>query len=408
MKIEYICIIILEYIILIVMTIFNYVAGILFYVVTPALVLWLCRRVSILRNIGPIMLLYAIGMAVGNIFTLPEEMVTLQALLPNIMVPLAIPMMLYGCSFSRSELSLQLKVCISGFLSVVISVVVGYMLFGSSVPEGAAIGGIISGMYTGGTINAAALQTIFHVDSFTFALINSYDIIISFLYFIFLFTVGIPLFRRLYGQKSHDVVMSHDDKIALDAAQLDDTRNPYKSLLSRSGLKELGAIVGTTLAVVALSAAVAIALPESLFMVVFILMLTTLGVALSFVKRIRAMEHSYDVGMYLIYIFSLAISSMADFSKLDIMQGVNLIAFMGFAVCVSLLLHALFCRILKTDADSMVISSVAFINSPPFVPMVAMVMKNRKSLITGLAAGVVGYALGNHLGVIMYEILSRI
>jgi uncharacterized membrane protein len=56
----------------------------------------------------------------------------------------------------------------------------------------------------------------------------------------------------------------------------------------------------------------------------------------------------------------------------------------------------------------MVISSVAFINSPPFVPMVAMVMKNRKSLITGLAAGVVGYALGNHLGVIMYEILSRI
>jgi uncharacterized membrane protein len=202
--------------------------------------------------------------------------------------------------------------------------------------------------------------------------------------------------------------MSEDDKKALDAAQLDDTRNPYKSLLSRSGLKELGAIVGTTLAIVALSAAVAIALPESLFMVVFILMLTTLGVALSFVKRIRAMERSYDVGIYLIYIFSLAISSMADFSKLDIMQGVNLIAFMGFAVCVSLLLHALFCRILKTDADSMVISSVAFINSPPFVPMVAMVMKNRKSLITGLAAGVVGYALGNHLGVIIYEILSRI
>lgn len=388
------------------MTILNYIVALLFYLATPAIVLWFCRRLPLLGKIGPIMVLYAIGMIVGNAFILPSEMLVLQELLPNVMVPLAIPMMLFGCSFSRSELALQFKVCISGFLSVVVAVVGGYLLFGSKVPEGAAVGGIISGMYTGGTINAAALQTIFQIDSFTFTLVNSYDIVISFLYFVFLFSCGIRLFRRLFGEKSHRAEVQDEEFMADSMAEQKSA--PYAGLFTRQGLKELGAIVGVTLGVVALSGGVAFLVPESWFMVVFILMLTTLGVALSFVERVRNMERSYDIGMYLIYVFSLAIASMADFSKLDISEGVNLIAYMFFAVFVSLLVHAIICRVLRVDADSMTITSVAFINSPPFVPMVAAVMQNRKALITGLGAGIVGYALGNHLGVIVAQLLSAL
>lgn len=388
------------------MIVLNYIVALLFYLATPAVVLWFCRRLPLLGKIGPIMLLYAIGMIVGNAFILPSEMLVLQELLPNVMVPLAIPMMLFGCSFSRSELALQFKVCISGFLSVVVAVVGGYLLFGSKVPEGAAVGGIISGMYTGGTINAAALQTIFQIDSFTFTLVNSYDIVISFLYFVFLFSCGIRLFRRLFGEKSRREELQGEEFMADSMAKQKSA--PYAGLFTRQGLKELGAIVGVTLGVVALSGGVAFLVPESWFMVVFILMLTTLGVALSFVERVRNMERSYDIGMYLIYVFSLAIASMADFSKLDISEGVNLIAYMFFAVFVSLLVHAIICRVLKVDADSMTITSVAFINSPPFVPMVAAVMQNRKALITGLGAGIVGYALGNHLGVIVAQLLSAL
>ena len=388
------------------MIVLNYIVALLFYLATPAVVLWFCRRLPLLGKIGPIMLLYAIGMIVGNAFILPSEMLVLQELLPNVMVPLAIPMMLFGCSFSRSELALQFKVCISGFLSVVVAVVGGYLLFGSKVPEGAAVGGIISGMYTGGTINAAALQTIFQIDSFTFTLVNSYDIVISFLYFVFLFSCGIRLFRRLFGEKSRREELQGEEFIADSMAE--QKRAPYAGLFTRQGLKELGAIVGVTLGVVALSGGVAFLVPEGWFMVVFILMLTTLGVALSFVERVRNMERSYDIGMYLIYVFSLAIASMADFSKLDISEGVNLIAYMFFAVFVSLFVHAIICRVLKVDADSMTITSVAFINSPPFVPMVAAVMQNRKALITGLGAGIVGYALGNHLGVIVAQLLSAL
>ena len=376
------------------------------FCVIPAGVIWLCRKYPFLDTIGPIMILYAIGIVIGNLPFMPEQMKVLQEMIPNVVIPLAIPMMLFGCVFTSKEMGLQIKIIVSGFLSVALAVVGGYLLFGRHIAEGAEVGGIISGVYTGGTVNAAALQAIFNVDSRTFVLLNSYDIIISFLYFVFLFTFGIKLFRRLYGERTKSI--SAEDKAEIDRQMAQTKQNPYKGLLTRAGLKQIGWILLVTIAVVGVSAGIALLLPEGWFMTVFILLLTTLGVVCSFFKPVRALDRSYDLGMYLIYIFSLAIASMADLSSLDLVGGANQLAFMLFAVFVSLLIHALFCRVMRVDADSMVVSSVAFINSPPFVPMAAAVMKNRNALVTGLAAGVAGYALGNHFGVIMEKLLSLV
>lgn len=383
------------------MSILNYIILIAIYFATPALVLWLARKWSIIGKIGPIMVLYALGMILGNIPFASEQMAVLQDFLPNILIPLAIPMMLFGCNFAKGEARLQLKLVISGFFSVAAAVALGYLLFGHKVTEGAEIGGIISGMYTGGTLNAAALQAIFAIKSESFILVNSYDIIISFCYFIFLFSFGIRLFRRMYGQQA---VLNAE--ITEAESQDASNHNPYRVLLTSDGIKQLLKTVGITLIVAAASGGVAILMPEGWFMVVFILLLTTLGVVCSFIKPIKALTVSYDLGIYLIYIFSMVIASMADFSNLNIAGGINQFAFMTVAVFISLALHALLCRVMKVDADAMVISSVAFINSPPFVPMAAAAMRNKEVIVTGLSVGVVGYAIGNHFGVLMCYLLG--
>ena len=133
------------------------------FCLTPAGVIWLCRRYPMLDKIGPIMMLYAIGMVVGNLPIMPAEIHPLQEMLPNVVIPLAIPMMLFGCTFSRREAGRQLKLVVSGFASIVLAVMLGYLLFGHRISHGTEVGGIISGMYTGGTLNAAALHTIFHI-----------------------------------------------------------------------------------------------------------------------------------------------------------------------------------------------------------------------------------------------------
>lgn len=388
------------------MTLVEYIIYTLFFCVAPAGVIWACRRYKVLGKIGPIMVLYAIGMVIGNLPFLPEGIKSLQDMIPNVMIPLAIPMMLFGCHFSSREAGLQLKLVVSGFLSVCIAVVIGYLLFGCHVEEGAEVSGIISGMYTGGTLNAAALQAIFKIDSERFILVNSYDIIISFLYFVFLFSIGIRLFRRMYGEQ--DKVLSAENKAEIEEHIRLAEQNPYLRLWSRKGVLQLGKMLLYTLAIVAVSAGVALLMPDGWFMVVFILLLTTLSVACSFIPKVRALDLSYDVGMYLIYIFSITIASMADFSNLDLAGGANQLAFMSVAVFISLFIHSLFCRLMRVDADSMMISSVAFINSPPFVPMASAAMQNKRALVTGLGVGIVGYAIGNHFGVLMAELLSRL
>ena len=150
------------------MTILIYIALTIVMCVLPAGVVWLCNRVAVLGKLGPIMVLYGVGMVLGNIPAVGPYLAPLQDMLPNVMVPLAIPMMLFGCAFSRREAGLQIKLVVSGFLSVCMAVTIGYLLFGRHVAEGAEVGGIITGMYTGGTLNAAALQAIFRIKSESF------------------------------------------------------------------------------------------------------------------------------------------------------------------------------------------------------------------------------------------------
>ena len=63
-------------------------------------------------------------------------------------------------------------------------------------------------------------------------------------------------------------------------------------------------------------------------------------------------------------------------------------------------------ELLKIDADIMTVSSVAYICSPPFVPMISAAMKNRSVLAGGLAVGVFGYAAGNYIGFLMARLLG--
>ena len=253
----------------------------------------------------------------------------------------------------------------------------------------------------------------------TYILLTTYDIVVCFFYFVFLLGGGIRLFRWLYGEKTRRVISEEDAAVIKDEMAAVKA-NPYKGLWSKTGVKEILKVLGTTIAVVIVAAGLSYLIgwifgadlatfmnekKGGWFMAPFILVLTTIGIGLSFWKPIHKFEHSYDFGMYLIYIFSLAIASMADLSNLQIMENLNMIAFLIFAIFVSLFIHAIICRLLRVDADSMVISSVAFINSPPFVPMISNAMKNRAALVTGISSGLIGYAIGNYLGILMAKLL---
>lgn len=384
------------------MTILNCIILCVIFCTAPAGVLWICKKVPFFGKIGPVLLLYILGVILGNIGIRPEGMSTLQDILSSAMVPLAIPMMLFGCTFRLRETRQQLKALLTGLVAVIIAVIAGYLIFGKGLAEGTKAGGMLTGVYTGGTINLAALKTMLNVSNETYILLNSYDMLVSFLYLTFLLTIGIKLFRKFLPYKSDyaDCPTVSEKDLTIE------NEGNYKWLFTRQGIKDSGKTVGITLLICALSGGIALAFPSSAFMVIFILLLTTFGIGCSFIRPVHNLPHSYDLGMYCIYIFCIVVASMADLTSLDIAGGLNLMGYLLVAVFGSLTIQAILARIFKIDADTMVIASVTFINSPPFVPMMAAAMKNKSVLVTGLTLGIIGYAVGNYLGYLMSEFLK--
>ena len=170
--------------------------------------------------------------------------------------------------------------------------------------------------------------------------------------------------------------------------------------------KQAGILLGITLLMVGVSAGVASLLPKEWFMTVFILLLTSLGIAASFVRKLREMKIADDLGMYCIYVFSITVASMADFSAMDFSGSLSILGYLCLMIFGSLFIQVLLAKLLKIDADTVVIASTAFICSPPFVPMMAAAMKNRRVVVAGLSIGIIGYAVGTYLGFALSRLLA--
>lgn len=359
-------------------------------------------------------MLYFIGAIMANIGILPskgpesESLLKMQDLFTNVTIPLAIPLMLFCFTYKKSETRDQLLAMITGLAAVIIAVVAGYPIFGPHIPDGPRVAGMYTACLTGGTVNMAAVSKSLGSPDTQYALLNTYDMIVSFTYLVFIMAFGIRLARKFLPVKTLN--LSNDENSIKEELKKAE-ENPYKGLFTtKKGWHDLLILLGVTLLVVGASAGIGIALskliPGGSFMMFFILAITSISIAVSFIKPIHDLDYGNAIGMYLIYIFSIVVASMANVRALDFTGALWIIGFLFFMEIVSLTLQLLSAKIFKIDADTAVIASVTYINSPPFVPMIAASMKNSRVLMPGLSIGIIGYAVGNYLGVLIFQLFS--
>jgi len=348
---------------------------------------------------------------------IPEGARSLQSTLTSGLVPVAIPMMLFTLNFRKFSIKKSVLTLICGCVSVAVTVILGFLLLKNHLgPDGWKIGGMLTAVETGGTPNMAAMQLMLGVPEETYVLLTTYDMIVCFFYFVFLMSVGIKFFRRILPKTGITAtgIAASKDETQKQLKELD----PYIGIFKWKNMKHVltglllsVAILGISFAIAALagggfSRSLGEIMNAGSFMVILILSLTTLGIAASFLPRVQKLEKSYDGGMYLVYIFSLVIASMADLRRIDFEGGLYMLLFVVIVVFGSIIIQTLLSKLLRIDADTMVISSVSLINSPPFVPMIAAAMKNKDAIIPGIAVGIVGYAVGNYLGLIISQLLK--
>ena len=403
---------------------FSVILYALIFIFMPAVVLALCKKVNFLGKIGPILILYIIGVLLGQIPGLNNDATfALKDKITTIMIPLALPMMLFGCQFNFKDMKGVGKSLLAGLIAVVVATTLGYVIFGSRIADGPKVAGLLVGCETGGTINMAALKMALNFPEERYVLLNSFDMMVCFLYFVFLLSIGIKWFRKVLP---HTDPASQESVSGASAGAVVDENN-YSGLWSWRGigqiLKILLAVICCLVAAVLIVALVGIVLAltggetitlktvtgsfgKGWFMPVFILGLTTVAIAASFLKPVRKLTFSYNIGLYLIYIFSIAVASMADVTKLNFGQELYTLLFLACIIFGSLLLQFLLSILLKIEADMMIVTSVSLINSPPFVPMMTSAMNNRKVLVPGITVGIIGFAVGNYLGVLAVELFG--
>lgn len=379
---------------------------ILFYLLAPAVVLWACRKVKVLDKLGPVLTLYIVGVIVANIGVFPSEadahasFLAFQESISEVLVPLALPMMLFGCNFKRFSFGQSLGALIIGVLAVVVIVFASYVSFSEKLgSESAMMGASLTGQYTGGAANLAAVKQMVGLSTENFVMLSTCNLIVSFFYLMFLMGGGVKLARRIVGGN-----MAKNQVV-----ELVEDENPYRDFAKKSSLVQLLKILVASVVVMGISVVVGtIAGGEGgISMVALILTITTLSLLLTFWKEVRGWDKSYDAGMYLIYIFCLVMATMADLSTIDWQQSLYILIFQAVIVFGSLFITIFGARIFRIDADTAVITSNTLINSPVCVPMIAATMKNRDVIVTGITNGLAGYALGNYLGYIMFQLLGN-
>ena len=380
---------------------------VLIFCLAPAFVLWLCKKVPFFGKIGPILILYILGVIIGNLPWINDGNYGIKDTLTTVLIPMALPMMLFACALTRDSLKGIFRSLIAGLVAIIVSIFVGYWLFGRHIStQGPEIAALITGCETGGTINMASLQAMLSVPSETFVMLNSYDMLVCFLYFIFLLSVGIRLFRKFLKLSPADSkTRLTESQVEVNEQIIERHHNPYKILKTAKGWGQVWRILLAVVICVALAFGLTKLFPKGWFMPVFILGISTFALVAANLKPVRKLTFSYDLGLYLIYIFSIAIASMADITKLNIREGLYAFLFLFFVIFVSLLLQVILSKLLKVDPDMMIATSVALINSPPFVPIVVSAMNNKKVLVPGITVGIIGFALGNYLGFFIYNLL---
>ncbi|MBX5483927.1 MAG: DUF819 family protein [Myxococcaceae bacterium] len=372
-----------------------------FVVLFPALALYGSRRVKPLRWLGPVGLCYLAGLIAANLPGVGAALnrsVSMHA--AEVAVPLSIPLLLFATQAS-SWLKLA-RPTLLAFGSAIVATVASAALYGNvfrdTVAEAWKIAGMLVGVYVGGTPNMSVIGLALHVKEETFVVLNASDVVIGGAYLLFLLTIAqrvvwtfLPKFQSAGGAVEGDGWPETDDSAGRMAIA--------------TKLREGTIALAAALTICAAGAGVSWVLYQKLEAATVLVVVTTLAIVASFVRRLRENATGYELGEYLQLVFCVAIGSLASLRELAHTDG-RLLAMVAAVQFTAIGLHFLLCALFRVDADTVLITSTATIFGPAFIGPVAKSLRNREVLAAGIAAALAGVAVANYLGLSMAYLLE--
>ena len=342
---------------------------------------------------SPIVLCYATGILLSILNKERDNLFfNVASWISQISILVAIPLLLYGSS-SIKELSGYKRLGLSFFFASVSSAISCFTVacwFKNDTTSFAQVGSMLTGLYIGGTPNLQAIGFALKGDPKLTVQLTAADALVGGSYLVLLTSI-VPVITSYVLPRFKKPVI-HNEVIS--------TSTPLKMVR-----RDYFILLFFTLAWLAILLALLYAgnLLENTVIILFFI--TGISIILSFFKFIsKRSAISFSLGEYLLLVFALSLSIQGKWS--DITRGSNLLFIITAASMYgSISLHLLLSKIFGIDRDTFLISSTAAIYGPPFVTQIATVIKNKYLLMPGILAGLLGYAIGNYVGLAVYYLL---
>ena len=344
------------------------------------------------RNVSGVALILAVSMLLSNIGVLPKSAEP-YGIIWSYLVPLAIPLLLLKADLRRviSETGGMLVAFFLGAIGTTFGALLGYYI----LPLGAEshkLAGVFSATYIGGSMNMAAVSQSVELDPSIAIASVAADNVVGVLYLAFLALVPSLAFFRWWF-KSDEKATTTDMK-----EDMVEQKNPPLDL------KHLGFAIGLSFLICGCGKAIANYLDVNSYSIMFITAIT-LVVANIFPSHLKKIKGDYEIGLFLMYLFFVAIGISADIgAMLDKALVIALYAAI-IIVCHGVVIFG-GSRFFKLDLFEVVIASNACASGPASAAALAA-GKGRHDLVApAVLLGVFGYAVANFVGVMLATTLG--
>ena len=281
-----------------------------------------------------------------------------------------------------------------GSLATTAGILISWFLFSPSEVLGenaAIIAGMLTGTYTGGSINfnAVALEYGFQENGVLYAGTIAVDNVITTLWIVV--TLALPVLMQNFWKA----------KVFQTKASADST-NP-EQVESGMDLMSLAWMVFLGIGGFYGSSLISDLLPR----VPFILILSTLGILLAQIKFVARLKGSHELGLYLVYLFLAVIGAYCELYAVAELKevGLTLILFTGVAVILHGIITVLLGGLIHRDWEMIAIISQANIGGGTTAIALAETFKRKELILPAILVGTLGNALGTYLGFLVVYLL---
>ena len=347
---------------------------------------------------GPIIGLLAAA-TLSNVGIIPVESPVYDQVW-DIVVPLAIPMLLFTCDLKQiwKESGRLLMIFLISSVGTILGALVGYAFLGKLIPVLNHIAGMMVGSYIGGGVNFVAVASAFDIPKELISAATVADNLLMVFYFLILLMIPSMVFFKKYF------------KSAYSNEELEDSKQYHSKTVVT--LQDIAFVFAIAVVIVTVSFILSkgIATLGQNSVIQFIsnkyLILTTLTVAAStiFSSFFKKIHGANEIGTFLIYLFFVVIGIPASIEAI-IEKSPLLLVFCAIMVFVNMFVTFLGAKVFGFTIEEAILASNANIGGPTTAAAMAVSKGWHRFVAPTMLVGTLGYILGTYIGILVGNLL---